>query len=54
MLIGVCMPMNDKSSSKIACVIANHYKSTICLRCCENYPFPVTFLLKGYKDLKAK
>lgn len=54
MLIRVWNHMNDKSSPKIARVIANHYKSTICLQCCENYPFPVTFLLKGYKDLKAK
>ena len=43
---------NDKSSPKIARVITNHYKSTLCLQCYENYPFHVSFLLKKYRDLE--
>ena len=46
------MYMNDKSSPKIARVITNHYKSTLCLQWYENYPFRVSFLLKRYRDLE--
>lgn len=50
MLLGAWIHMNDKSSPKIVCVIANHYKSAICMQCCENYSFCATFFLERYRD----